>query len=505
MQSTKQFIKTIILASIIGLAVSYVFAWTGPTAPPPGGNTSAPVNVGSTLQMKSGGLGINGLLIGYSQALFALNSGNVGVGIDTPIEKLDVVGGRIKSDTGFCIGTSCITSWPAGGGGGLPSGLSGQTLRHDGTNWVANSNIFNSGTSVSVGPQDGANEGGEIIFMGAGTNKYFYLDNYAGRLRFISQGPPDTEKMTMLNNGNVGIGTSAPTRKLDVSGSIATGGNLYRSMSGSDVYGVGEYDLAVSENPGKNISGVGWDASSGLIGFIVPNGNTVGVYAPTGTANFEVSGDLKLGKNIYRTKSGIDVYGVGEYDLAVSENPGKYIYGVGWQASTGLVGFMVPTGGTVGIYGSAGAANFDVTGSLKYRAGSTSVRMSNVYPTYYEFVENDSSSWGVTKWASSKRFKENIIDLEIDSSKIYDLNPVSFNWKPERGGHRDFGLIAEETAEILPELVAYGEDGKPFSVRYELVSILLLDELKKKNNEIKVLNETVGQLKIRIEKLEQKI
>jgi hypothetical protein len=51
----------------------------------------------------------------------------------------------------LCIGSDCRTSWPSGGGGGLPSGSAGQTLRHDGTNWVANSLLYNDGTKVGIG------------------------------------------------------------------------------------------------------------------------------------------------------------------------------------------------------------------------------------------------------------------------------------------------------------------------------------------------------------------
>jgi hypothetical protein len=62
--------------------------------------------------------------------------------------------GTIRADS-FCIRDNCITSWPApaggGGGGGLPGGMAGQTLRHNGTNWVASSLIFNNGINVGIG------------------------------------------------------------------------------------------------------------------------------------------------------------------------------------------------------------------------------------------------------------------------------------------------------------------------------------------------------------------
>jgi hypothetical protein len=134
--------------------------------------------------------------------------------------------------------------------------------------------------------------------------------------------------------------------------------------------------------------------------------------------------------------------------------------------------------GNIGIKNPNPGRELDINGQLRYTAGGTAVEMTRVYPTYYEFSDSG-SLWGVTKWASSKRFKENISDLEIDSSKIYNLKPVSFNWKPERGGYRDFGLIAEDVAGVEPLLVAYDKEGKPFLVRYEMLSVLNLDQLQK--------------------------
>ncbi len=85
---TKFLILTIILTA--ALSVNYLFAaWTGPTQAPPGGNTSTPVHVGSTNQVKDGGLSLDALSVfggGYFQ-------GDVGVGVVTPKQKLDIEGG----------------------------------------------------------------------------------------------------------------------------------------------------------------------------------------------------------------------------------------------------------------------------------------------------------------------------------------------------------------------------------------------------------------------------
>ena len=93
--------------------------------------------------------------------------------------------------------------------------------------------------------------------------------------------------------------------------------------------------------------------------------------------------------------------------------------------------------------------------------------------------------------ASSARFKDNIRDLEIDTSKVWDLQPRSFEWRGD--GTTAFGLIAEEVDEIIPGLVAkyaHGSDEVvPQSVHYKFLSVLLLAEMK--------------ELKARIEELEK--
>lgn len=61
MQNIFQSLKTLLLAVILSIGVSYVYAWTGPTATAPDGNVSVPINVGATSQVKSGGLWVSSL------------------------------------------------------------------------------------------------------------------------------------------------------------------------------------------------------------------------------------------------------------------------------------------------------------------------------------------------------------------------------------------------------------------------------------------------------------
>ena len=101
---------------------------------------------------------------------------------------------------------------------------------------------------------------------------------------------------------------------------------------------------------------------------------------------------------------------------------------------------------------------------------------------------NINSSTGLlTKVSSSRRYKDNIEDLDINTENIYDLRPVSFDWKSN--GKSDFGFIAEEVHEILPELVVYQDGDIPEAVKYKQLAILMLEELKKLRAEVKELKE----------------
>jgi len=90
---------------------------------------------------------------------------------------------------------------------------------------------------------------------------------------------------------------------------------------------------------------------------------------------------------------------------------------------------------------------------------------------------------------SSKKHKKDIKDTLVPTEKIYDLQPKDFVWKSN--DKSDVGLIAEEVAEILPEFTISNPDGEVESVRYDLLSVALIAELKKLKNEITELKENL--------------
>ena len=95
---------------------------------------------------------------------------------------------------------------------------------------------------------------------------------------------------------------------------------------------------------------------------------------------------------------------------------------------------------------------------------------------------------------SSARYKRDIRDMGNASAGLLRLRPVSFRYKQDPNGTLQYGLIAEEVATVYPDLVTYGDDGKPLSVAYQMLPAMLLNELQKKDAQIVALQKQVGAL-----------
>src|SRR6476659_5260142 len=83
--------------------------------------------------------------------------------------------------------------------------------------------------------------------------------------------------------------------------------------------------------------------------------------------------------------------------------------------------------------------------------------------------------------ASSERFKKDIAAMEKASEAIMSLRPVTFHYKTDTKGTPQFGLIAEEVAKVNPALVLPDKEGKPYTVRYDQVNAMLLNEFLKEH------------------------
>jgi endosialidase-like protein len=96
---------------------------------------------------------------------------------------------------------------------------------------------------------------------------------------------------------------------------------------------------------------------------------------------------------------------------------------------------------------------------------------------------------------SSRRFKHDIQRMDKASEVILGLKPVSFRYNKEYDATQRiaFGLIAEEVAEVAPDLVGHNKNGEPDSVRYEQINAMLLNEFLKEHKKVQQLEVAVAQ------------
>ena len=111
------------------------------------------------------------------------------------------------------------------------------------------------------------------------------------------------------------------------------------------------------------------------------------------------------------------------------------------------------------------------TQSATFIAGISGAVMSGA-----DVVVSSSGRLGVLP--SSARFKRDIQPLDERSRGLWQLRPVTFRYKQDPQGERQYGLIAEEVAKVYPELVVRGDKGEIESVQYRELIPLMLNEMQ---------------------------
>jgi hypothetical protein len=170
-----------------------------------------------------------------------------------------------------------------------------------------------------------------------------------------------------------------------------------------------------------------------------------------------------------------------------SNTTGAFSTAVGSYALVNNTGFGNTALGSGAGVGVTNANNVIVIGEPGANVNN-SCFIGNIYSNVQPIVGTDPDSVTITSSGrlgrgnvSSRRYKHEIKPMEKASELLYSLKPVSFRYNKEYDVTQTlaFGLIAEEVAEVYPDLVGRNPEGQPESVRYEQINAMLLNEFLK--------------------------
>jgi hypothetical protein len=271
----------------------------------------------------------------------------------------------------------------------------------------------------------------------------------------------------VLNNAedNTAVGTAALLLNTTGGENTAVGRNaLIHNDSGSDNNAVGAFALAT------NVSGF----------FNNAHGRNAIGNSRTASEN-NAFGDLAL--------EGITS---GNSNTAIGDDAGRFIVDgsgnvcVGDEAGTGL-GASVSNCIAIGAPGAGPFANIDNTcfiGGIYNQPVSDAGTAQDTYADQFNVL-------GFLP--SSRRFKHDIQPMDKASETLYGLKPVTFKYNSDKKSRTQYGLIAEEVAEVAPDLVFRNDNGDVQTVRFEQIGAMLLNEFLKERKKVQDLEATVAQ------------
>ena len=272
----------------------------------------------------------------------------------------------------------------------------------------------------------------------------------AGSLRLFTDAPVASEKLSILANGNVGIGNPTPTTKLEVNGTIKAT-SFQGSFSGD---GSALTNLSVTASQWQNGASSSISYSAGNVGIGVAPGYKL-----------DVGGRMRVRQTKGNSTAGIWLSGYYRQEFDAAFVGMKSLEEVGFWGNTGAAGWR--------LFVDTSNGNLSVTGGAFKPGGG---------------------AWGSS---SDKRLKDNIRPLTNALDRLLNLRGVVYEWKqPEKQGNLtgpQIGLIAQEVEEVFPDWVGVDSDGyKTLTIRgFEALTVEAFKQLKAENESLKARCETL--------------
>jgi hypothetical protein len=260
---------------------------------------------------------------------------------------------------------------------------------------------------------------------------------------------------------NTGIGAYALYTNTTAVGNTATGyAALFSNTTGNGNTAYGEYALTTNTEGFINTA-IG---DSALVGNVSGSRNTA-VGWDTLVANSTGSNNTALGS------------GALSFNFSGNNN-----IAIGYNAGTGISGSDNIDVGNAGVNMDVGTIRIGTRGTQRntFIAGISGVTV----PGGVGVIVGTNGKLGTV--VSSERLKQNIKPMDKASEAILALQPVTFRYKHELdpNGIPQFGLVAEDVEKVNPDLVARDDQGKVYTVRYEAVNAMLLNEFLKEHRKV---------------------
>jgi len=181
----------------------------------------------------------------------------------------------------------------------------------------------------------------------------------------------------------------------------------------------------------------------------------------------------------------------GSLNTALGQNAGSQLF----EGESNNIDIGANVGGVGGESNTIRIGNTDITDTFISGISGTTVASGAAV-----LVDSNGHLGTVT---SSKRFKEGIRPMNKTSEAIFSLEPVTFRYKKEidPAGTSQFGLVAEDVEKINPDLVVRDKEGKTYSVRYEAVNAMLLNEFLKEHRKNEEQEATIARQQKQIDAL----
>jgi hypothetical protein len=275
---------------------------------------------------------------------------------------------------------------------------------------------------------------------------------------------------TVAASRNTAVGGAALFSDSSGEGNTAVGAlALFHNTAGAFNTAIG--DNALFSNTGSENTAIG---ESALVN------NT------TGNTNIAIGyGALS------RNSTGGGNTAVGRYALSDNQS-GNYNIVLGFQAGDRTTGDNNIVIGDIGVKGESNTIRIGGNPFTGLQTAAFIAGISGTAVVGDAVVVDGNGQLGTV--ASSARFKKNIKPMHKTSEAILALKPVSFQYRRDSKGTPQFGLIAEEVAKVNPDLVVRNRNGEIYSVRYDQVNAMLLNEFLKEHRKVEILEATVEGL-----------